>query len=407
MKEEQKQGRIWWLTFLGLAMAVWAFFGPAFWATILALIASAGVLVLAIWREWAPENFILSFVNEGEMRVIVRSGGFYRIILRWTGWRLASQEDVEQGNAKRKWDVIPGEEIKSWWRKLLGGLVFVGIPPFQGVLAYPFKWAHLKENGEVERYDEMIDWFFAKQDLYVIEMNDVEDCNALPLKIEFVIPARVVNAWEALFVSHRWLAMVTGLLEPPIRRFVGGHSYADLKAMISGESPLEPLLWEEIGSALGGAETETVVVNNDEEFRIYGAQISKRRAGFSAIDPPASYRQMTTRQYEASQDAEAERIRGTGAGQATAQRVTLAVANIARQLAGFSPEQELNSSQEKEVTEKVSQAYQLWLTDQGLQSVKPTDKVIISGGASGLGREVSGLTIQEMVRQAIKEEKEE
>jgi hypothetical protein len=88
MKEEQKQGRIWWLTFLGLAMAVWAFFGPAFWATILALIASAGVLVLAIWREWAPENFILSFVNEGEMRVIVRSGGFYRIILRWTGWRL-------------------------------------------------------------------------------------------------------------------------------------------------------------------------------------------------------------------------------------------------------------------------------------------------------------------------------
>ena len=58
------------------------------------------------------------------------------------------------------------------------------------------------------------------------------------------------------------------------------------------------------------------------------------------------------------------------------------------------------------------QAYQYWLTSQGLESIKSSDKIIITGGGAQVGPDVAGLTIREAVRQEIgknieKEKKEE
>jgi len=428
MKEEDKKGQEktggWGLTILALVFlgaAIFFFVSRfSFWAGLPALIGAVVALIFAIWLEWAPKDFILGINQEGDIMMVVRAGKVWKFFLQWQGWHFATQGEVQQGEALRRWDVIlDKEEVKrNWLREILGGLVFVGIPPFQQVLTYRFKWAHLHEDGSVHHHEKVLNYAFAKWDMYVIEIKGIEDKNGLPLDITILLPMRIVNPYEAFFVVGRWLVMVTGLLQVPLRRFIGSCTYQELLAMQGADTTdpavnqLERQLWAEVEDALGEeqekSDSQQAVTWDDAKIRIFGIEIDKLRAGFNSIDPPESYRKLTTKQYEASQEAEAVKIKGEAAGLATAKRVTIAVMAIARQLAGYQPEQELSPDEWLKVGKMTDQAYQYWLTSQGLESIKSSDKIIITGGGQQVGADVAGLTIQEAVRQEIgKKVKEE
>jgi len=279
------------------------------------------------------------------------------------------------------------------------------------VLTYRFKWAHLHEDGSVHHHEKVLNYAFAKWDMYVIEIKGIEDKNGLPLDITILLPMRIVNPYEAFFVVGRWLVMVTGLLQVPLRRFIGSCTYQELLAMQGADTTdpavnqLERQLWAEVEDALGEeqekSDSQQAVTWDDAKIRIFGIEIDKLRAGFNSIDPPESYRKLTTKQYEASQEAEAVKIKGEAAGLATAKRVTIAVMAIARQLAGYQPEQELSPDEWLKVGKMTDQAYQYWLTSQGLESIKSSDKIIITGGGQQVGADVAGLTVREAVRQEI------
>ncbi len=419
MEEEEKKNQEktggWGLTILALVLlgAAIFFFTSRFpfWTELLTLIGTVAALIFAVWLEWAPKDFIVGFNQEGDFRIVVRGGAYWKTLLRWWGWHLASQKEVVQGMARRKGDIIldsPQTPPAKSLRRLLGGFVFLGIPPFQLVMSYPFRWKHYR-GDKVVFHDEVLDYGYAKWDVYAIEIRKMEDKDGLALDLVLLMPMRIVNPYEALFVVGNWLAMITAMLLPPIKIFVGSHSYLELVPMKATEEEgqvdekLEALFWAEIEEALEDkVDREGTFVSHDEkQIRIYGVIIDKLRAGFQEIDPPESYRHLTTLRYQAEQEAIQTKIAGEAAGQATAQRVTIAVTAIARQLAGYQADQELSPDQWKKVGEMTDQAYQYWLTSQGLESIKSSDKIIITGGGQQVGADVAGLTIREAVRQEI------
>ncbi len=407
-REKERAGVLFTLlvpSFLGGAIYL-AVIGWAWW--LLAAFLGLALLPLAVWLEWAPRDFIWGFVQEGDWRIVVRGGEFCKVLLRWRGWHQASQKEVARNLAQREGDIIPDHQLRG--NHLLGGLALIGPSPFQQAMSYRFRWTHWRGNKLV-RHDEVLDYGYAKWDVYAIEIKEMEDKDGLALDLVLLMPMRIVNPYEALFVVGDWLAMITAMLLPPIKIFIGSHSYLELVPMKATEEgqvdeKLEALFWAEIEEALEDkVDREGTFVSHDEkQIRIYGVIIDKLRAGFPEIDPPESYRKLTTLRYQAKQEAIQTKIAGEADGQATARRVTIAVTAIARQLAGYQPDQELSPDEWQKVGQMTDQAYQYWLTSQGLESIKSSDKVIITGGGRQVGADMAGLTIREAVRQEISKE---
>ena len=397
---------------------------PWWWVTLSAWLGWVALSILAIYEEWAPNDFIFTLVDEGTIKAIVRGGAAYRFLLRWQGWHFATPEEIrdkENKQALRQWDIVPDKFPKkeSWLRRLLGGLAFAGIPPIQKVLVYRFKWSHLHEDGTIHTHDEWLDYAYAQWDIYALKVSNVEDRNGMPLEITLVIPMRIVNSYEALFEVGRWLPMVTGLLQPPLRRFVGQFSYQELLTMMGTDKEnrdLRQLFWQEVDKALEERETRRIVVNEGTRLRIYGVEIDKARAGLNKVDPPEDYRKWTTKRYEAEQLATATVIKGQAEGDAEAKKITTAVIAVAKQMVGLGsvPNDQLSAEQWELIKRKIDSAWERYLTQQGIEAIKPTDKVIITGGGQVVGQDMAGLTLKEVIRRTMmdtnkkgKEEKEE
>lgn len=404
----------WFLTFLavlllGFSVASFVLAFPG-WVTLVAIVGWCLLIALAIWIEWAPKDFIFTFVAEGTIKVVTRGGTPYKFLLRWQGWHFATQEEIDNPQstqALRCWDIVLTKEEKpaAFWRRLFGGLEFVGIPPWQEIFVYHFKWSHLHEDGTIHTHDEWLDYAYAMWDIYAIEMKSVEDKNGMPLSITLIIPMRIVNPYEALFEVGRWLPMVTGLLQSPLRRFIGQFSYQELLTMMTQkEGDLRSLFWKEVDKAFEEQENVRTVRNTTARLRIYGVEIDKTRSGLNRVDPPDSYREMTTKQYEASQEGEAAKIKGAAIGAATAKKISIPVLTIAKQMSGLSqvPDEDLTGEQWQKIEEKIDAALKIYLTQQGIEALKASDKVVISGGGREIGEDIAGLTVHEMVRQEIK-----
>lgn len=88
-KRNQEKTGGWGLTMLALVLLGTAiFFFVAhfpFWAGLLALIGAGVALVLAIWLEWAPKDFIFGINQEGDIMIIVRAGKVWKFFLQWQG----------------------------------------------------------------------------------------------------------------------------------------------------------------------------------------------------------------------------------------------------------------------------------------------------------------------------------
>jgi hypothetical protein len=101
-----------------------------------------------------------------------------------------------------------------------GGLIFMGIWPFDTVYTYKFRWEALRKVGEAVSHDELLDYVFVKSAVYFTELKEAETKGMVPLNIGLVLTIRIVNPYRALFRTHQWLEFVVSRLGPYIRQYV-------------------------------------------------------------------------------------------------------------------------------------------------------------------------------------------
>lgn len=421
--------------------------GMPWWVAMLLLVIFFGSIFFAVLEEWAPKDFIFTMVPEGTFKIVTEGGEVVKILLRWKNHHLATDDDIAEAKKRkaeaikkrekgaqemyipRKWDILEGSPREP---HRFGGFEFVGFPPFRKVWWYEFEWASLRSGeGEKEQqprsHKKMLDYALVKWDTYVINVpleeeegkegkiakKGIEDANQVPMGVVGLFPMRIVNPYEAFFEVERWLPAVTGVLQPPLKRFLGRHPYEDLVPMArKGEKTnLFAEFWQEVIVSL--KEQESVTEDNllttfrstNDRLRIYGIEIDKKRSGILDLDPASSYRRLSTKRYEAAQEGEAERIRRAAKGRGVSEELTAAVWGIAAQLAGVDPSTESVEDKQR-VQEFIPVAWNNFLTQQGIEAISPTDKVIITSGGKEIGGDLAGLSLKEVVRKTMDVDKE-
>jgi hypothetical protein len=306
-----------------------------FWSFMMGLILLGLSSFFLVYYFLAPNNMWSTFTKEGTSKIVVKGDAVDKILIQWGGYTFNRKEE----KIEKKWQVIEGTE-----KHLFGGLrVYSLFFPLYDIFVYHHKWTHLHEDGKVVPHDEWLDFVFLKEDMYIIEiplieeesrLEGAEDINGLPLGIQIVVPMRIVNPYVAVFRVRRWLPMISGIIVSRLRRFVANFRYKeDLLNMSAGYDI------EEIHQSVGVADEFRVKVGEDlwkkfwrlleKDFKeeggeaseatiqLYGVEINKTKSRILKINPPTSYRKLTTLQYEAEKqkerikieaDAERERI---------------------------------------------------------------------------------------------------
>jgi len=179
----------------------------------------------------AKNNIFFTFVEEGTAKVTMMFNAFYRIVMQYQNCTCKKEDD---------WEVIlPPKRPR---RRLLGGLHLVGIPGIFSVYSYNFRWATVKpqrEPGEqVERREERISHIFVKDYVYLAEIYGAETKGLVPLDISFLVTARVVNPYKALFRVHDWVNVIVARIEAYFRQYVALTEYQEIigkKQQMGGE----------------------------------------------------------------------------------------------------------------------------------------------------------------------------
>ena len=403
-----------WIAGFTVAGFTWMWFGIGFIIMLL-------LTIPFVYRGLAVLGLFLTFVDEGTAKIVVRGNEFDKALIAWKDHHLD----------KETWDLREGEEEKGWFRRLFGGLRFYGIPPFQKIFVYHFRWSHLHEDGTVRSHDEWIDYVLLKMDVYVIELPLVlepgkeeatEDINGMPLGISVLLPISIVNPYRALFLPRRWLPVISGVVQTRVRRFVARYRYKeDLIDMTAGEGiekiqkkkglkgkeqaktgeDLWEKFWEELKEDLEREGAELV----GEDICFYGALIRKQGAGVLKIDPSPDYRKLTTRGYEAAQNAKTITITAEAEGKASAQRVKKPTWEIAKDLVGIRKEdKDLTREEVEKISNHLEEAWSNYLEDAAIRAIKPTDKIIVTEG-KGIGQTVGRDVVREMIRKEISKER--
>lgn len=169
----------------------------------------------------APRNIFLTYVDEGEGRIIRRFGARRKLLLQWAGYVVTkdlSQAEfentdlrIEDPKRRPDWDIVlhpdPEKRKRTPKERRFGGLRIVGIPWIDKVLTYNLRWPGIKlvKEGtlEVVFYEERLDYFLAKTDLYLLKMVKIETRppERFRTSVAFQWPMRIANPRKAFFVG--------------------------------------------------------------------------------------------------------------------------------------------------------------------------------------------------------------
>lgn len=239
----------------------------------LALLVVVGIgygLFRLFWLLAHTDRFF-TFVNEGTAKVVMRTGKAFRVLIQYEGRALD-----QDGN------LVPGEE-----RHLFGGLRWIGLWPFHYLYRYGFEWGSSQEDGTLVVKAEELDYILLKQDVYAFEMGEVEDSDALPLRVRVLLTIKIANPYKALFTVHKWLETVINRFQPMVRDRIGESSYRELlvqKGSLGGE------LYRASGKI------------RRRFLSQYGVEVLAVEVG--KIDPPEAQREETLRAWTAQREAE-------------------------------------------------------------------------------------------------------
>ncbi|MBX4210527.1 hypothetical protein KW783_00955 [Candidatus Parcubacteria bacterium] len=345
-----------------LAVTMWEL--TALIAPIVVLGTPALLFLFAIVaRELAEKDLFFTVVTEGQAKAILRNQRFYRAVMSFKKHRFRGNTDLTaieraaipaagidetdeelkrrlkvkrltpaQKNlrqhysfddlvAKRKideWDIIPGEDTVSRLQKIpligktLAGIRWVGLPPFATVYEYRFSWVSYEQKDEdgtlsaekhpVPREEKNMRHILVQEYVYHVIVTDAETKEGVPVRIALLLTIAIVNPRKALFNVKHWLDAVTNQTEPDVREYIGTKEFEELYEDLSVTS-------EALKKSLKQL---------DHFLADYGADV--RLVQVQTVDPSGEdarrYRTLSTRQYEADQnakktrtDADAERYR--------------------------------------------------------------------------------------------------
>jgi len=237
----------------------------------------------------------------------ITKGAFSRAYLQWSGWTLSQKSGVDaEGNRIDKWDVVPegtivydlgpngnlvnGEEQREPYHPY--GAIRFFLWPLERVYMYEFAWTNIDIEGNIQSHAPMVlDYAFAREDIYFGELFDVEDIDTLHLYLAFLVRARIINPKKALFDIENWLEAVLNRTRTLIRGYVATQRYKDLhsrQTQVGGE------VWRQL-----------MATGRIDEFRYeYGVLVPEGGIDFQQIEPPEEYREDTLKKWRAERTAE-------------------------------------------------------------------------------------------------------
>ena len=249
-----------------------------------ALIVTYKIWLWAFLRRLAERNIVVTIVQEGTGKLIMKNGKAFRFITAHAGtgnndstdpdefWDI-TQHGEDKSRDEGKKDISPLEtrqampsQLVNWidQRLLPGGMRWVGFK-FLGyeLYEYNFRWEVLRssepsgeEDGLVRKrqllsgkwvasFAKRIDYVYTKDAVYYLELIGAETKGLLeeagkkngkvahksvgmPVNISMVMTARVVNPYRALIFIHDWLESTFDLVRPVIRKWVADNLYEDV-----------------------------------------------------------------------------------------------------------------------------------------------------------------------------------
>lgn len=260
---------------------------------IIVFVAIAFGLITAVYGL-AKNNIIFTLVDEGTAKAIVRYGRCRKIIMSLKGYILDP----------KTWEIIPEAQadaatrVKAVFGRLFGGLGFVGIPFVDHVYRYIFKWTSFeqarkeKEEGVAEKakYTEKeLDYIFVRDDVYLVQIEDAETSDNIPVGVPFLLTLRIINPYKALFLIQNWLEAVSNRVKPAFRSFVRSKTYDQLQAQ-------KEAVEEEEGSFLHDTKLDEQILEE------WGVKFIAAEMG--RIDLKPEYQEAASKKWAAEKEAE-------------------------------------------------------------------------------------------------------
>lgn len=270
------------------------------WIVIILLIGLGilGGFAVFAWYFLAPTNRYFTFVKEGTAKVTVKGDAFEKALIQWEGYTFDEEWNVVVDGTQKD-----GKTYREPYH-LLGGFRYYGFWPIKDIYIYWFKWSGVTEDDKVTHHPrELLDFILLKDDVYWVEVEQAEDKNLLPLKIELVFTIRIINPRKALFDVQNWLETVINRSKPAVRDFITQDEYAN---WIKKKADMGKEIFE-------GLEKEKLL---EEEFKQrYGVEV--RKIQVKDINPPEGYREKTLAPYLADLEKQATIIKAEGEKKAT------------------------------------------------------------------------------------------
>lgn len=220
-----------------------------------------------------------TFVKEGTAKIVLQFGAFHGVLLAKKGYKINDNNDIVKGD--------------EW--HLPGGLRFVGFWPIYRVHKRDLKWVKALPGGALEdRLEKGVDFILARVDYqYGLRVGKAEDKDLLPLNIEMVVTARIVNPYKAQFAVKNWYDAMISRIAPYVREYISGFKYED----IIGRSDVLPA--QQVMEELQKGNTHSVlnILKN-----LYGIEVTALET--ISINPEEEFRKASLQKWQATRDAE-------------------------------------------------------------------------------------------------------
>lgn len=276
---------------------------------LLVLLVVVGLVIYGL----ASFNIFFTLVEPGTAKVTTLNKAYFRTIFNFKGYGITPEGEIRRVEELEK--ARRSHKTAGWFRRFLGGLYFIGPPPFFELYRYTLRWGVLWRNvadlekeiersnvsgtvatGNIFQRSEVVEEFYLKATPYALLLTDVEDVNKIKTSIVFVIMASVRNPSKAAFRVNNWWTAVSDNLLAQIRPWVGQFRWEDIKS-----------IEEDLLKRSDFRNVKRLVKLMTEEW---GIQVMSLRIDDVVL--PTDIEEAATRKYVAEQEADATRVKAAG-----------------------------------------------------------------------------------------------